>query len=130
MTTEPKTRIPAPLYAAAGAGELAYRQLRRLPARVTELRGRVDTTELDVDRLRQVARRNAEAFVSGAVSGAQAAQERAAAIYTDLVTRGEQVVRGGAGTAKSAAREIEQAAAADQPSATKPKAKRTRTTQK
>jgi hypothetical protein len=128
MTTEPNTRIPAPLYAAAGAGELAYQQLRKLPGRVAGLRGRVGTTEVDVDRLREVARRNAEAFVSGAVSGAQTAQERATAIYTDLVTRGEQVVRGGARTAKSVAKEIEQTAAADQPGATKPK--RTRTTQK
>ena len=38
--TEPR-KIPNPLYAAAGAGELAYEQLRRLPERVAELRGRV-----------------------------------------------------------------------------------------
>ena len=42
MTTQPKTsRIPAPLYAAAGAGGLAYQQLRKLPAVVSELRTRV-----------------------------------------------------------------------------------------
>ncbi|SCL14101.1 hypothetical protein GA0070624_0322 [Micromonospora rhizosphaerae] len=36
--TQPKTnRIPAPLYAAAGAGELALQQLRKLPAVVTDL---------------------------------------------------------------------------------------------
>ena len=40
--TQPKTnRIPAPLYAAAGAGELAYQQLRKLPAVVTDLGNRV-----------------------------------------------------------------------------------------
>ncbi|GGM31445.1 hypothetical protein GCM10011608_14960 [Micromonospora sonchi] len=40
--TEPKTkRIPAPIYAAAGAGELALEQLRKLPAVVSELRDRV-----------------------------------------------------------------------------------------
>ncbi|MFJ8580457.1 hypothetical protein [Micromonospora sp. NPDC093277] len=40
--TEPKTnRIPAPLYAAAGAGELALEQLRKLPAVVGELGTRV-----------------------------------------------------------------------------------------
>ncbi|MEU9509083.1 hypothetical protein AB0D32_22715 [Micromonospora sp. NPDC048170] len=34
----PKTsRIPAPIYAAAGAGELALQQLRKLPAAVTDL---------------------------------------------------------------------------------------------
>ncbi|MGN9776069.1 hypothetical protein ACTMS0_09870 [Micromonospora sp. H33] len=42
MTTQPKTnRIPAPLYAAAGAGELAYQQLRKLPAVVSDLGNRV-----------------------------------------------------------------------------------------
>ncbi|MEW2380999.1 hypothetical protein AB0873_02710 [Micromonospora sp. NPDC047707] len=42
MTTQPKTnRIPAPLYAAAGAGELAYQQLRKLPAVVGGLGTRV-----------------------------------------------------------------------------------------
>ncbi|MGC4762560.1 hypothetical protein ACLQ20_06855 [Micromonospora sp. DT46] len=36
--TQPKTsRIPAPIYAAAGAGELALQQLRKLPAVVTDL---------------------------------------------------------------------------------------------
>ncbi|MDG4794192.1 hypothetical protein [Micromonospora sp. WMMD1082] len=40
--TQPKTnRIPAPIYAAAGAGELALQQLRKLPAVVGELRDRV-----------------------------------------------------------------------------------------
>ncbi|MGW0501592.1 hypothetical protein [Micromonospora sp. NPDC003241] len=40
--TQPKTdRIPAPLYAAAGAGDLALKQLRRLPTVVGELRDRV-----------------------------------------------------------------------------------------
>jgi heparin binding hemagglutinin HbhA len=32
MTEQTRTRIPAPLYAAAGAGEFAYEQLRKLPA--------------------------------------------------------------------------------------------------
>ncbi|MEU1756360.1 hypothetical protein ABZ436_27410 [Micromonospora matsumotoense] len=40
--TQPKTnRIPAPLYAAAGAGELAFQQLRKLPTVVSELGNRV-----------------------------------------------------------------------------------------
>ncbi|GAB3952109.1 hypothetical protein [Micromonospora vulcania] len=40
--TEPKTnRIPAPIYAAAGAGELALEQLRKLPAAVGLLGTRV-----------------------------------------------------------------------------------------
>ncbi|WP_433344885.1 hypothetical protein [Micromonospora sp. CA-111912] len=40
--TQPKTnRIPAPLYAAAGAGDLAIEQLRKLPTVVTDLGGKV-----------------------------------------------------------------------------------------
>ncbi|MEV4828721.1 hypothetical protein AB0K25_10390 [Micromonospora sp. NPDC049257] len=40
--TQPKTnRIPAPVYAAAGAGELAIQQLRKLPTVVSELGNRV-----------------------------------------------------------------------------------------
>jgi len=37
MIEQTKTRFPAPLYAAAGAGDLAYQQLRKLPAVLTEL---------------------------------------------------------------------------------------------
>lgn len=109
------TRIPAPIYAAAGAGELAYQQLRKLPTVVGEFSGRAmaggvelrekavaslkvanttasslrdkaNTTELD--RLRDMATTNAVAF-------AQAAQERAAAVYTALVSHGERVVGSG-----------------------------------
>lgn len=41
-TTAPAgTRIPTPLYAVAGAGDLAYQQLRKLPEVVAELRERV-----------------------------------------------------------------------------------------
>ncbi len=103
MTTKQTTRkYPAPLYAAAGAGDLAYQTLRTIPARVAELRGKTAVPELDVDRLRDVARRNA-AMVR---AGAQAAQEKAVAIYTDLVARGEQVVSGGAKTAQAAIAEV------------------------
>jgi hypothetical protein len=89
------TKIPAPLYAAAGAGDLAYEQLRKLPSRVVELRDRaaelrpvvteaVSEASLRVDlaKLRKAARRNANAFVSGAAS-----------VYGDLIARGESVVR-------------------------------------
>jgi heparin binding hemagglutinin HbhA len=103
--TEPR-KIPTPLYAAAGAGEMAYEQLRKLPERVAELRGRVaelrpvvtDATDrvsernlrADLDKLRDSARRNAQAFVTGA----QVAQKQALAVYTELVARGERVVAG------------------------------------
>jgi hypothetical protein len=113
VTEQTKTRIPAPLYAAAGAGDLAYEQLRKLPAVVNQLtlraaagtaelrekataraiglRERGVSTDLDTDRLREIAKRNAAAFVAGA----QAAQERAVAVYGELVARGERVVGGG-----------------------------------
>jgi len=95
--SKPKTRrIPAPLYAAAGAGDLAYRQLRRLPAVVTDLRGKavapgarsLKRTDQEIERLRESAIRNAAALVSRT----QAAQQRAVAAYGKLVARGEQVV--------------------------------------
>ena len=105
MTDPTKTRFPAPLYAAAGAGDLAYQQLRKLPAvinqwsdraaaslrtandtatsRATLLRERANAT--DFDQLRSTA-------ASSAVTLAHAAQERAIAIYTALVAHGERVV--------------------------------------
>ncbi|GIF11095.1 hypothetical protein [Actinoplanes teichomyceticus] len=101
MTEQTKTRIPAPLYAAAGAGDLAYQQLRKLPAVLTELSDRAvaslrtaneQATELqkkaataDFAALRTNATTAASAF-------AQIAQERAVAAYTALVARGERVV--------------------------------------
>lgn len=126
MTEQSKsTRIPGPLYAAAGAGDMAYQQLRKLPAVVNELSGkaaagtvdlrakavatlraanttatslrdRASTTDFDAERLRAVARRNAAALVAGA----QAAQERAVAFYGQLVAHGERVV--GTGVVRTA----------------------------
>lgn len=96
------TKIPTPLYAVAGAGDIAYQQLRKLPEAVAGLRVRVAElrptvteavtearSQADVDKLRDLAKRNAAAFVSSA----QAAQDRAVAVYGDLVSRGEQVMR-------------------------------------
>jgi heparin binding hemagglutinin HbhA len=94
---KPKTsRIPAPLYAAAGAGDLAYQQLRRLPAVVTDLRGKavapgkrsLKRSDLEIERLRETAVRNAAALMTRT----QAAQQRALAAYAQLVARGERVV--------------------------------------
>jgi len=100
MTSSTTTRkIPAPLYAAAGAGDLAYQRLRKLPEQVANLRERVaelrpavseavaeTNLRADFERLSNAARRNL-------VAGAQLATERAAAVYTELVNRGERVVR-------------------------------------
>jgi len=118
-TTKQTTRkYPAPLYAAAGAGDLAYQKLRTLPAKVVELRDRAGGADLDVEHLRAVARRNAAAFVAGA----QAAQEKAVALYTDLVARGEQVVKGGARVATATVTEIAANAEADEEQTAKAKA--------
>jgi heparin binding hemagglutinin HbhA len=108
MTEQTNTRIPAPLYAAAGAGDLAYQQLRKLPAVLDELGGRVNelsdkaaaslraanqqagelrtkASTADLDKLRDTATNNALAFV-------QLASGRAIDLYTALVARGERVV--------------------------------------
>jgi len=105
MTDQTKTKLPAPLYAAAGVGDLAYQQLRKLPAVVTELsekaaaslrtyneQANAKATELrekaqtaDYDALRGNA-------ASVATSLAQLAQERTVAAYTAMVARGEKVV--------------------------------------
>jgi hypothetical protein len=108
MTEQTKTKLPAPLYAAAGAGDLAYEQLRKLPgvvtelsekaaaslrtyneqanAKATQLREKAQTTDFDA------LRGNA---ASVATSIAQLAQERTVAAYTALVARGEKVVGAG-----------------------------------
>jgi hypothetical protein len=102
-TTNSNTRkIPAPLYAAAGAGDFAYQRLRKLPEQVAQLRERVAeiapavggavseaNLRVDLDRLRDAARRNAATLVAGA----QQAGERAVAVYSELIVRGERVVR-------------------------------------
>ena len=101
MTEQTKTRFPAPLYAAAGAGDLAYQQLRKLPAvldelavRVNEFSGQAGTKAArlrdqagtaDIDKIRDNAAASAIAF-------ATTATERAVAAYTALVARGERVV--------------------------------------
>lgn len=108
MTDPTKTRFPAALYAAAGAGDLAYQQLRKLPAVVSDLSERAAVSlrtyneqagtkaaelrskaaSTDYDALRG----NATSVVT---SLAQLAQERAVTAYTTLVARGERVVGSG-----------------------------------
>lgn len=105
MTEQTKTRIPTPLYAAAGAGDVAYEQLRKLPAvlnelsdraaaslrtyneqagtKAAELRGKAQETDFVALR---------DSATSAAVAFAQVAQERAVAVYNELVARGERVV--------------------------------------
>jgi len=92
-------KIPTPFYAAAGAGDLAYQRLRKLPEQVAQLRDRVSelrpvvadaVTETNLDKIRDVAKRNADALVAGA----QIAQNRATKVYKHLVARGKKVVSG------------------------------------
>jgi heparin binding hemagglutinin HbhA len=100
--------LPAPFYAVAGAGDLAYQRLRKLPeaaerslrvANVTAatMRKRIasgesrlnrDRIAADLARLRESAQRGAHAFVAGAA----VAQERAVTGYRHLVAHGEQVI--------------------------------------
>lgn len=112
--------IPSPFLAAAGASELAYQQLRRLPevaARTVrtagqtaeELRLRIGGGDRDLNaelaRLRESAQRGTATFVARAA----AAQERAVIGYRSLVARGEQVVadRIGVGTGDAEPAKIE-----------------------
>jgi heparin binding hemagglutinin HbhA len=124
MPTQTQPKIPNPIYAAAGAGDLAIERLRKLPEHVAGLQERVNAlqdelpnrmtvigdkvtqkvaeipslvaelrqrvVDTDTDKLRATARRNASQFKASA----QAAQEKAAAIYSELVARGQSVVDG------------------------------------
>ena len=132
MPTKNDKQIPGPVYAAAGAGDIAIERLRKLPERVAQLQeqlpGRVSViqdkvtakvaevpsivaelrqrvVDADADKLRESAKRNAETFFSQAEARAKVAQSRAAALYADLVARGEQVV--GRSYPASAARSTE-----------------------
>jgi heparin binding hemagglutinin HbhA len=113
------TKIPNPIYAAAGAGDLAMERLRKLPGRVAELQDRVQTelpgrlTELQdkvtqkvaeipsfVAELRQRVvdadtdklRESARRNAQTVLANAQAAQKRAQEFYAHLVAHGEEVV--------------------------------------
>lgn len=98
--TVSKIKIPHPLYAVAGAGELAYEELRKL-------------ADLDLDKLRDAARHQGEAMAHRA----HLAQDRAVAIYNDLVVRGERVVGREAHEAETIAAAIEEDAIGELPPA-------------
>ena len=91
-----RTEFPAPFYAAAGAGDVAYQQLRRLPELANrtadQLRQRFATPERDLNaelaRLRESAQRSREALLARAVT----VQDRTVAGYRRLVARGERVM--------------------------------------
>jgi hypothetical protein len=102
-----RTDIPAPFYAAAGAGEAAYERLRRLPgvaSRTAEgLRQRFAAPERDLSaelaRVRESAQRGTAAVLARAVT----VQDQAVAGYWRLVARGERVMAERIGVATHAA---------------------------
>ncbi|GAA1029680.1 hypothetical protein GCM10009557_19020 [Virgisporangium ochraceum] len=93
-------RYPNPLYAAAGAGDLAYQQLRLLPAKAVELGGRVAAlrpvvTDAVTSAVAEPAKRvDVEELRDAAVRNAEVLRVQAVAVYNDLVARGEKVVGG------------------------------------
>jgi hypothetical protein len=103
MTQPTKNKIPGPVYAAAGAGDLAYQRLRKLPAVLSELTGKAAAGTAE---LRERAIVNSAELRERFVAGAQTAQGKATAVYEDLVTRGVQVIghsaETGAGTGSAA----------------------------
>ncbi|MPZ28311.1 MAG: hypothetical protein GEV12_18340 [Micromonosporaceae bacterium] len=100
-----RTDIPGPIYAAAGAGEIAYQKLRKLPAVAARtadgLRQRFasadrDQSVVDLARIRRSAQRGTAQLVAQAAT----VPDRTAAGYRRLVARGERVMaeRGGVPT--------------------------------
>lgn len=91
-TNKRRTELPKPLYAVAGAGDLAYQGLRRLPgmaARTAEqLRERLGEEGDLTNRIRVTAQRGTEVVRERAAR----AQQRATTGYRELVARGERVV--------------------------------------
>lgn len=111
--------LPAAVYAAAGASDLAYQRLRRLPGATTraldaarrsasELReqGTPTPTRLDGDRLATGAARLRESTRRGGemvVARAAEFQERAVSGYRHLVQHGEHVVASRTGGTQASA---------------------------
>jgi heparin binding hemagglutinin HbhA len=77
------TDLTKPLYAAAGVGDLAVAQLRRLPAKAVELQSQLASKaeRVDVDTIRTTVTRTAGV-----------ASERANETYDELVDRGRKLV--------------------------------------
>lgn len=99
-TTEDKKHSSA-VYAAAGIGDLAYQQLKKIPALAEELRVKAGSLREQgpswraqaTDKAAQLAGRvDVEKIRTVLVSNAQKAAEKAASFYGELVSRGEKVV--------------------------------------
>lgn len=110
-----RSDIPGPIYAAAGAGEIAYQKLRQLPAAAARTAAGVrqrlsapdqDRSVVDLARVRESAQRGTAQLVARAAD----VQDRAAAGYRRLVARGERVMAdraGGTEPAEPAGIEVE-----------------------
>ncbi len=107
-----KRKYPAPVYAAAGAGEAIVEELKKIPSRVEELRGRTKFDEraqevtnavrsnvrqsvstlrnLDGQKVREAASETATTLGEHT----RKAREKAISTYEELVERGEHVANG------------------------------------
>lgn len=117
-TTTRKAELPAPIYAVAGATELTYQQLRRLPevaARTLrtagqtaeELRQRIGAREGSLVAARTRVRDSAQRSTATFVAQAALLQDRAVAGYRQLVHRGEQMLADRAASRGPATVEVE-----------------------
>ncbi|MEV0647614.1 hypothetical protein AB0I28_20335 [Phytomonospora sp. NPDC050363] len=100
-STDRTRKLPKPIYAAAGAGELAMEQLRKLPGQFSELRDRAKLNERLqgvredlIEAGRKVREIDTDKLRESAIVTAAKAQERAKDTYAELVTRGERVAAG------------------------------------
>lgn len=107
-TSNRRMELPKPIYAAAGAGELAYRRLRKLPEMAVrtvrtagqtaeQLRVRLGEEGDLADRLRATAQRGTAVVKERAAR----AQQRATSGYQELVARGERVMATRLGTGEN-----------------------------
>ena len=99
-TTQDKKHSSA-VYAAAGIGDLAYQQLKKIPALADELRVKASTLREQgptwraqaTDKAAELAGKvDVEKIRTVLVTNAQKAAEKAASFYEGLVVRGEKVV--------------------------------------
>ncbi|HEY0486385.1 MAG TPA: hypothetical protein VGD72_09065 [Mycobacteriales bacterium] len=84
------TDLTKPLYAAAGVGDLAVAQLRRLPAKAAELQSELAVRAADLPKAaKQV---DVDAIRTTVTRTAGAASDRATETYDELVDRGRKLV--------------------------------------
>jgi hypothetical protein len=99
-TDETTSRLPKPLYAVAGAGELAYRRLRTLPGQVEALRERITPR---VRTLRAELPGRVEALRTEVPARVNTLVTEAREVYGGLVAHGEKVLDAARGRRESGA---------------------------